>query len=302
MLLFGVIIFFIVSLFYVFISKYNIKKEYALKDIDNNTITRIRGNYIDITYNGESVRIIKEDGKSWYYKKADDKKELKNESVFKVGDREFVIVSTEKRDGRFILIPLTITMITISALLYQTNILMKENGEKEEIEKEEIKRDEIEKDNLNTTIAIEPESIITNNEEPSSMNENDLQSNFFKEDINIDWESFQEEAKQRRILLSNPSEMGIQVSKYQGDIEWEKVKADGIDYAIIQAGSRGYETGRLNEDPNFKKNKKNQKKKKKEHIFLTCGFFTLYFTLFYKLCLYAKTNKQKSTTEVKLGK
>ena len=33
---------------------------------------------------------------------------------------------------------------------------------------------------------------------------------------------------------------GIDVSKWQGEIDWNKVKADGIDYAFIQVGFRGY--------------------------------------------------------------
>ncbi len=31
---------------------------------------------------------------------------------------------------------------------------------------------------------------------------------------------------------------GIDVSQWQGTINWEKVKADGIDFAIIRAGRR----------------------------------------------------------------
>ncbi|MBS6396168.1 MAG: RICIN domain-containing protein [Clostridiales bacterium] len=33
---------------------------------------------------------------------------------------------------------------------------------------------------------------------------------------------------------------GIDVSKYQGEIDWEKVKADGVDFAYIRLGYRGY--------------------------------------------------------------
>ncbi len=33
---------------------------------------------------------------------------------------------------------------------------------------------------------------------------------------------------------------GIDVSKYQSDIDWEKVKADGIDFVFIRVGYRGY--------------------------------------------------------------
>ena len=44
--------------------------------------------------------------------------------------------------------------------------------------------------------------------------------------------------------------IGIDVSKYQGKIDWNAVKRDGIDYVMIRAGFRGYgENGSLNEDP-----------------------------------------------------
>lgn len=47
----------------------------------------------------------------------------------------------------------------------------------------------------------------------------------------------------------------IDVSKYQKDINWVKVKQSEIDYAIIRAGFRGYgDTGSLNTDPYFEQN------------------------------------------------
>ena len=44
---------------------------------------------------------------------------------------------------------------------------------------------------------------------------------------------------------------GIDVSKWQGDIDWDKVKADGVEFVMIRAGYRGSKTGALVEDPNF---------------------------------------------------
>lgn len=44
---------------------------------------------------------------------------------------------------------------------------------------------------------------------------------------------------------------GIDVSYYQGDIDWEAVAADGIDFAIIRVGYRGSNAGTLNEDERF---------------------------------------------------
>ncbi|NLP26977.1 MAG: glycoside hydrolase [Clostridiales bacterium] len=47
---------------------------------------------------------------------------------------------------------------------------------------------------------------------------------------------------------------GIDVSIHQGDINWEKVKAAGIDFAMIRVGYTGYQTGESYIDSNFKKN------------------------------------------------
>ena len=49
-------------------------------------------------------------------------------------------------------------------------------------------------------------------------------------------------------------EKGIDVSEWQGTIDWKKVAADGIDFAIIRVGYRGLSDGSLNEDPYFEKN------------------------------------------------
>lgn len=44
------------------------------------------------------------------------------------------------------------------------------------------------------------------------------------------------------------SHKGIDVSEYQGNIDWGKVAADGVEFAIIRAYYRGYGTGRLVRD------------------------------------------------------
>ncbi|MGN0132685.1 MAG: glycoside hydrolase family 3 N-terminal domain-containing protein [Lachnospiraceae bacterium] len=51
------------------------------------------------------------------------------------------------------------------------------------------------------------------------------------------------------------SRLGIDVSKFQGDIDWEKVKAQGIEFAFIRVGNRGYgQEGTLNADPKYRQN------------------------------------------------
>ena len=52
----------------------------------------------------------------------------------------------------------------------------------------------------------------------------------------------------------------IDVSKFQGKIDWKKVKADGVDYAFIRVGLRGYGSGALVEDEYFKENIEGAKK------------------------------------------
>ena len=55
-------------------------------------------------------------------------------------------------------------------------------------------------------------------------------------------------------LAQSSGNRGIDVSKYQGNIDWAAVSASGINFAIIRAGYRGSSTGVLVEDPYFKKN------------------------------------------------
>ncbi len=43
--------------------------------------------------------------------------------------------------------------------------------------------------------------------------------------------------------------MGIDVSRWNGTIDWKKAKESGIDFAIIRVGYRGYGTGKLVQDP-----------------------------------------------------
>lgn len=56
--------------------------------------------------------------------------------------------------------------------------------------------------------------------------------------------------------LTGRTRQGIDVSKWQGDIDWDKVKGAGIEFAIIRAGYRGSVTGSLVEDPYFVTNMK----------------------------------------------
>lgn len=50
------------------------------------------------------------------------------------------------------------------------------------------------------------------------------------------------------------SHKGIDVSKYQGEIDWTQVKNDGVEYAFLRLGIRGYESGALVLDETYLNN------------------------------------------------
>ena len=50
------------------------------------------------------------------------------------------------------------------------------------------------------------------------------------------------------------SHKGIDVSKHQGEIDWAQVAADGVEFAFIRVGNRGYGSGAIVDDPQFEAN------------------------------------------------
>ena len=57
------------------------------------------------------------------------------------------------------------------------------------------------------------------------------------------------------------SRLGVDVSVFQGDIDWEQVKAAGYEFVILRIGYRGYgEEGTLNADEKFEQNMENARK------------------------------------------
>ena len=55
-------------------------------------------------------------------------------------------------------------------------------------------------------------------------------------------------------LVKSSGTFGIDVSKWNGNINWTAVKNSGVSFVIIRCGYRGSSTGALVEDPTFKKN------------------------------------------------
>lgn len=59
--------------------------------------------------------------------------------------------------------------------------------------------------------------------------------------------------------MDNAVSLGIDVSKWNGEIDWTAAKADGVEFAIIRCGYRGASSGWLIEDPYFQQNLKGAK-------------------------------------------
>ena len=67
-------------------------------------------------------------------------------------------------------------------------------------------------------------------------------------------ESFFEDEYGYRRTVDGNSRVGIDVSSYQQEIDWEAVAASGVEFAIIRAAYRGYTAGKLVEDAYFHQN------------------------------------------------
>ena len=53
---------------------------------------------------------------------------------------------------------------------------------------------------------------------------------------------------------SVPSKVGMDVSEFQTVTDWDAVKAAGVEYVMIRVGRRGYESGQIVEDTEFRRN------------------------------------------------
>ena len=79
---------------------------------------------------------------------------------------------------------------------------------------------------------------------------NSLQSNPINDENKMTYEdgkAYYNDGSYRSLL-------GVDVSEYQGYIDWKKVKADGIDFALIRVGYRGYTAGDMYLDGSFHHN------------------------------------------------
>lgn len=86
----------------------------------------------------------------------------------------------------------------------------------------------------------------------------DIDENLAKTDIDFDKLEYpvlnEETDKYEGEARYEGAKKGIDVSKFQEKINWTKVKNDGIEFAYIRIGFRGYESGKLVVDDNFEDN------------------------------------------------
>ena len=69
-----------------------------------------------------------------------------------------------------------------------------------------------------------------------------------------DFSNLTTDEKKKKMYYENnepAAKFGIDISQYQGNIDWNKVKNEGVEFAILRAGYRGYETGILKTDSKF---------------------------------------------------
>lgn len=88
------------------------------------------------------------------------------------------------------------------------------------------------------------------------------------ETVTEETEKETKETETAETFSKTPLMQGIDVSKWQGDIDWGKLKSDGVEFAMVRLGYTG-SSGNPAEDPNFAKNLKNAD----ENGILTGGYF-----------------------------
>ncbi|MBQ8040644.1 MAG: glycoside hydrolase family 25 protein [Lachnospiraceae bacterium] len=93
-------------------------------------------------------------------------------------------------------------------------------------------------------VAIDDISLLIKTEDEIDVKKEDTRENSAREDAD-------NTEIQKQHTTDSTQQFGIDVSKWQGNIDWDKVKASGVEFAMIRAGYRGSQTGALVEDPNF---------------------------------------------------
>lgn len=72
----------------------------------------------------------------------------------------------------------------------------------------------------------------------------------------LDFTKMEDKAGLKRYMENGrkTSYVGVDISKHTGEVSFSRLKAAGVDYVMIRLGSRGYSTGQITLDENFKEN------------------------------------------------
>lgn len=83
-----------------------------------------------------------------------------------------------------------------------------------------------------------------------------LEKNTYSEQNFVSDETFKYYKEDDKIT----SYCGVDVSSFQGEIDWEELKKQGVDFAMLRVGGRGYTEGDIYEDEMFETNAQNAHK------------------------------------------
>lgn len=92
------------------------------------------------------------------------------------------------------------------------------------------------------------------NEDPMAISELQKKSDYNSSDSVSLYASYGSGYSHNSKFSSYDVKNGIDVSQWQGEIDWEKVKASGIDFAIIRVAYRAYGSGVLYADESYQEN------------------------------------------------
>lgn len=74
----------------------------------------------------------------------------------------------------------------------------------------------------------------------------------FQSSIVTNWDPYSIDGNFRCSLLNETSEIGISISSFNIIDDWIAIKNDGVGYALIRIGGRGYDSGKIYDDDKFK--------------------------------------------------
>ncbi|MCM1272977.1 MAG: hypothetical protein NC225_03075 [Clostridium sp.] len=259
MICFVVIVCMTILCIYIILTKNHLGVKYILNEVHSDKVRRIKikGNSLEICCNNKNIRIVLEDGD--FYCEKDGEKDKIGFDEFEFENIRFRITQEEKRGNLIFLLPLSMIGITVILLFLQGYILMEseESNTVTEITQDtQMENNDSREENMISTGTSNEEStedrvIIDDSLDIHSIVLNN--KHLFQDEIVVNWNSCMFD-ENKRPYIDGICEFGFNASVYQGIIDWKKVKDDGISFAIINAGSRGYKEGKIYIDSNFMEN------------------------------------------------